>query len=313
MAKQSSAVFQIATDGKAQPFSAKQIAAPQLLRKYASLNPVSAGGKLYLFGYDPAQAQCDVYAVSAKAPCLSHVAAKPAIGKAKDIINTFMLGNVSYLAAYTAKKGIFDVYSVGADLSLSQPYKFYRNHELAISLGFTTVKPFSLYGQVYFLGYRGDTGYVAMYSASTIVSSPAPDVPPLQMLPIWSHPWAAGWTRFAFFPLGGETFFLKTNTKILNVNIDHVLDSPASGTTEVGTLLQSQLPDALNLTNVEPLLLGKGDPHFVTYRADTGAATLNRIHGDCLGWTQLAQFSAPAKMAVVTPVSVGDQNLIVFA
>ena len=119
-------------------------------------------------------------------------------------------------------------------------------------------------------------------------------------------------TRFAFFLLGGEPFFLKTNTKKLNVNIDHVLDTLASGTTEVGTLLQNQLPDALKITNVEPLLLGNADPWFVTYISPTGAATLNRIHADCLGWTQGASFKAPNGSTTVTPLTAGGQTLLVF-
>ena len=217
---------------------------PELRAKHTSITPVSVNGQIYLFAYNPAQNYFDVYEFTPAAPWLTAVKANPAIGKAKDIINAFTLGDLPYICVYTAKNGVFEIYSVANDLSFSQPYKFYRNHELAVSQHFTTLKPFTQFGQVAFLGYRGDTGYVAMYTVGMAATSPAPDVPPLLMLPVWSHPWASGWTRFAFFQFGGEPFFLKTNTKVLNVNIDHILDTMAAGTAEVGTLLQAQLPDA---------------------------------------------------------------------
>jgi hypothetical protein len=312
-AKPTATVFALAPGAKANALAAKEVGKADLKAAYSSLTPVTVEGQSLLFGYAPGQDHFDVYAFSAKAPWLRPLPAKPAIGKGKDIINAFTLGNAPYVCGYTAKNGIFEISSVAKDLSLSAPYRFYRNHELAVSHDFTTLKPFTQFGQVCFLGYRGDNGYVAMYSLSVVVSSPAPGVPPLLMLPVWSHPWAPGWTRFAFFQLGGETFFFKTNTKVLNVNIDHVLDTLSAGTTEVGTLLQAQLPDALKITNVEPIIPGEAVPHFVTYIAPTGAATVNRIHADCLGWTQALAFEAPAKAGVVTPVTLGEQAFLIFA
>jgi hypothetical protein len=312
-AKPTATVFALAPGAKANALAAKDVGKADLEAAYSSLIPVTVEGQSLLFGYAPSQDHFDVYAFAAKAPWLRPLPAKPKIGKGRDIINLFTLGNVPYVCAYTAKNGIFEISSVAKDLSLSPPYRFYRNHELAISQDFTTLKPFIQFGQIVFLGYRGDNGYVAMYSLSVVVSSPAPGVPPLLMLPVWSHPWAPGWTRFAFFQLGGETFFFKTNTKVLNVNIDHVLDSLSAGTTEVGTLLQDQLPDALKITNVEPIILSEAAPHFVTYIAPTGAATVNRIHADCLGWTQALAFEAPAKAGVVTPVKLGGQAYLIFA
>jgi hypothetical protein len=308
-AKHNAAVFNVGSGAK----SVKQLDKPELEGTYASLTPVAVGPATYLLGYDPKKSTLDVYEFVAKTGDLKPAKAKPAIGKSFDIINVFTLGNNPYICAYTAKNGVFEVFSLASDLSISKPYKFYRNHELAISHGFTTVKPFTQYGQVGLLGYRSDTGYVAMYTAAIAVSSTAPDVPPLLMLPVWAHPWAAGWTRFAFFALGGVPFFLKTNTKVLNVNIDHILDTLASGTAEIGTELQAQLPDALKITNVEPFALDHGEPYFVTYIAGTGAATLNRIHADCLGWTQTAKFQAPAHATVVTPVVAGGKTFLVFA
>ncbi len=309
-AKQSAAIFHVGAGAK----SIKQVGKSELAASNASLTPIALGGKTYVLGYHPDVATFDVYEFIAKHAELKPVKAKPQVGKGYDIVNVFTLANQPYVCMYAAKKGILDTYSAASDLTFSsKPYRFYRNHELAISHGFTTLKPFTQYGQFLgLLGYRQDTGYVAMYTVAVAVTSP-PDVPPLLMLPVWAHPWAAGWTRFAFFSLGGVPFFLKTNVKVLNVNIDHVCDSLPNGTIEIGTLLQDQLPDALQLTNVEPFTLSHGEPYFMTYIADTGEATLNRFHADCLGWTKLAAFKAPQGAKAVTPVQTGDQAYLIFA
>jgi hypothetical protein len=165
------------------------------------------------------------------------------------------------------------------------------------------------------LGYSMKTGYVAIYTASVTPVSATPGTPPLLMLPVWAHPWAPGWTRFAFFQFGGENFFLKTNVADpakLNVNIDHIFDTLSAGTVEVGSHLP--LADALDLSNVEPFTLGDGDPYFVAYISKSGSATLSRFHSDGLGWTPVAKFNAQAGAGVVTPVATADGKLfLVFA
>ena len=308
--KPTATVFSVALGSSLTDANVTQLGSATLAADYSVIEHLTVNNNTYLIAYDPSSANADVYQVTATAPYLSLSKTRLAIGQAKDKLNVFTLGNLPYLSVYTAKNGVFQVYAVGSDLSLSKPYEFYRNHELALSQNFSTLKFFLQFGQVVALGYRDD-GYVGMYTASIVSTSPA-GLPPLLMIPVWAHMWAPGWTRFAFFQLGGEPFFLKTNTKKLNVNIDHVLDTLASGTAEVGTLLQDQLPDALKITNVEPLLLGNADPWFVTYISSTGAATLNRIHADCLGWTQGASFKSAAGSTTVTPVLAGEQTLLVF-
>ncbi|HWX34083.1 MAG TPA: hypothetical protein VNZ53_42485, partial [Steroidobacteraceae bacterium] len=86
--------------------------------------------------------------------------------KAADLIEVFSLGNRAYVVAYAAKKGVFNVYAIADDFSLSQPYPFFRNHEPGLSQGFSTLSSFTLYGQVVLLGYRRDNGYVAMYTVA---------------------------------------------------------------------------------------------------------------------------------------------------
>jgi hypothetical protein len=309
--KAAATVFSVTPDASLNSATVQQTGAISLDTKYSVLMTAQVGPKTYLFAYSPSLAAADVFECSAVAPFLTPAKTKLAIGEAKDMLNVFTLGNQTYLSVYTAKNGVFQIYAVNADLSLSKSYEFYRNHELALSQNFSTLAFFTQFGQIVALGYRQDTGYVATYTVATVATSTG-GVPPLLMAPVWSHMWAPGWTRFAFFQLGGEPFFLKTNVKKLNVNIDHVLDTLSAGTTEVGTLLQNQLPDALKLTNVALLLLNAADPWFVTYIASTGAATLNRIHSDCLGWTQGASFKAPTGSATVTPVVVGGKTFLIF-
>jgi len=288
------------------------VAPVELAKSYSTLVPFSINSNTYLLAYSPEQTACDVYLFNEGNGSLKPTTAQLAVGGGKNIINVFTLGNRPYLCAYTAQDGVFTTYAILDDLSLSKPYVFYRNHELAISKGFSTVKFFSQLGQVVFLGYNKTTGYVAMYTASITPISPNPGDLPLLMLPIWSHPWAPGWVRFAFFQFGGENFFLKTNIsnpQNVNVNIDHVFDMPTAGTAEVGTRLN--LVKALDLTSVEPFSLG-ADPYFSTYISGTGELTLYRFHSDCQGWTSVARFDGPPGATVMTPVRASDSRVFLF-
>lgn len=301
------AIYSVVPGDKPDTLTLKELATPHIQSDYASLTPTTVSSSVYLLGYGPTQDGLDVYEFTAASPWLRYVDVKPQIGKGKNIVNTFTLGNEPYVAVYTAETGIFEIYSIESDLGLSKPYQFYRNHELAISKGFTTIKIFTQFGQVVFLGYNGTNGYVAIYTLAVTAISTDPEVPPLLMTPVWSHQWAKGWTRFAFFQLGGENFFFKTNTWKPNVNIDHVLDDLSAGTTEVGTRLS--LYAAQELNNVEPFVLGSADPHFVTYISKSGEVTLNRFHSDCLGWTNMGKLNTRTGAGSVVPISTADRQV----
>ena len=282
----------------------------KLAQSYTTLLSVRVSDRVYVVAYSKEMADSDVYVFAPSDEWLKPAGVKMALGAGKDILNIFTLGDKPHLTTYTEKDGTFTTYGVRDDLSLSKPYVFYRSHELAISKGFSTVKFFTQLGQVVFLGYNKTTGYVAMYTASITPVSPGPGELPLVMLPIWSHPWAPSWVRFAFFQFGGENFFLKTNIgnpQNINVNIDHVMDILTAGTAEVGTGLQ--LAKALDLTNVEPFTL-RGDPYFAAYLSGTGELTLYRFHSDCRGWTAVARCDAPTGASVMTPIAVSDSEAV---
>ena len=204
---------------------------------------------------------------------------------------------------------MFDIYSISDGLVLSEPLRFARNHELAVSQGFATLKSFLVFGEVAFLGYREDTGYVAMYTVTMTSQSPK-GVPPLRVMPVWSHQWAKGWTRFAFFQLGGENFFFKTNTWKPNVNIDHIFDDLTAGTVKARHADRSA-GATQSVDIVEPLSVNNGDPYFVAYKKKSGELTLNRIHADCLGWTKSDTVAAKAGAGQVVPVAASaDKNFL---
>jgi hypothetical protein len=306
----SSLIYQIQESNKPNTVDVKEVgSSPAIGSSYANLAPIVVKGKTYLLGYNSNADHLDIFEFSAASPWLKAVSAKPSIKTGLSIIEPFMIGNRSDIAGYEPKKGIFYLYSVADDLSLSKtPYEFFRNHEPSLTQGFATLKSFTSFGQVVFLGYNFSNGYVAMYTLSVTATSP-PDSPPLLLTPTWAHNWAKGWTRFAFFQLGGENFFLKTNTDKPNVNIDHIMDGLSAGTAEVGTNLD--LKDAQKLSLVQAFYLGNGDPYFVTYKND-GTLTFFRFHSDCLGWTQVASLSSKSNATQMVPLAVGGKQYLVI-
>jgi hypothetical protein len=304
-----SVIYSVAQTANTNKVTVKKVAEPTAIKTtYASLTSVTVQGKTYLLGYNPAMDAPDLYEFTAKAPWLQPATGTLKVGAGYDIIEPFTLGNRPFVACYTAKNGVFSIFSIADDLSISGPFKFFRNHEPALTQGFTTLKAFVCFGTVVFLGYNGVNGYVALYTLTTSATSPA-NTPPLLMTPQWSHVWAKGWTRFAFFQLGGENFFFKTNTWKPNVNIDHVLDGLTTGTIEVASNLNDALKDAQTLNIVEPVVLGTGDPYFVTYMKD-GAMTLNRFHSDCMGWTTVAALTSKTNATQVVPIGAGAKAFL---
>lgn len=276
---------------------------------YAGLIPMFLNGHSYLFGFDVQQDCLVPYDFIMSAPWLVPRSEKTSIGTGRNLIGAFVQGNRPYLSVYTASSGIFEMYSLMDDISLSKPVLFYRNHEPAISQGFTTLKFFTCFGQVVFLGYNAKDGHVALYTIRTLATSPS-NLPPIAISPVWSHQWAQGWTRFAFFQFGGENFFIKTNTWRPNVNIDHIHDSLGLGTVEVATHME--LEDAQDLSNVETFQLGTGNPHFVTYLKDAGLLRFYRFHGDCNGWDLVGRTNSKVGAGIVTPISMPDGQVFLL-
>lgn len=286
-------------------------AASGLAAGYTALVPVQVGAATALFAYNKTTQKADVYTLTDSAPWVQLSSAKIDLaGPAWDSLSTFVLGNDPYLMTYEREHGNFGFYRIANDLTVSKPYTFYFARNTPTH-GFTTVAAYTSLGQVTFTGYDFDTGIVANFSLA-VTSSSADGVPPLLAQNLWYHQWAKGWTRFAFFQLGGANFFFKINTAKLNVNIDHMQDNPAAGSVEVGSYLQAQLPDALSITNTAHVPWSNGEPYLLTYIASSGATVVYRIHADCQGWTNLNACTTEKDASQTVPYRIGNTSFVLF-
>lgn len=265
---------------------------------YTSIVPFVIN-KSSMLMYDKTSGKTDVYLI--KNTTWMQKVASHTLDSGFDLMNPFLLANQPHILAYNAESGKFEFFKIEKDVTLSLLYTYSKTYGDDTTLGYTTVQPFSYRGSVYYLCYDFDTGKVAVYQLSVQATKP------LKTSIMYLHTWAQGWTRFAFFQLGGENFFLKTNTKYINVNIDHIVDDPSQGSHPVGTHLD--LPQDLDV--VAAFTMGGGDPYFVTYKK-SGETTFNKIHGDCLGWTQEAALSTVNDADIVAPFQLDSANYVLI-
>ncbi|MBU6997061.1 MAG: hypothetical protein HXS42_05360 [Theionarchaea archaeon] len=275
------------------------VATGTLPEGYTSIFPFAINSDSYMLMYDTTTHEADMYLI--KGTTWMNRVASQDLDSGFDIMNSFLLANQPHILAYNAKSGTFEFFLIEQNLTLSLLYTYSKSYGDDATVGYTTVQPFSYRGSVYYLCYNFDTGGIAVYQLSV------PETEPLKTTGIYLHEWAQGWTRFAFFKVGGENFFLKTNTKYVNVNIDHIVDDPSQGSHPVGTHLN--LPQ--DLDTVAAFSMNGGDPYFVTYKK-SGETTFNRIHGDCLGWTQEAALSTVEDASLAVPFQIGSMNYVLI-
>ena len=282
---------------------------------YTGLVPVQVGAKLVLFAFNKATQQLDAYLLTGSAPWVAQATTGTKLaGGPWDMISTFVLGNIPYLLTYRADTGGFGYFAILNDLTLSPPFIFAASHTTP-SNGFSTVAPYtSLLNGQYVLGYDVTTGRVENFSV-VVVPTSAGGVPPLLATNVWFHQWAKGWTHFAFFQLGGSNFFFKINRlnpQKLNVNIDHMQDNPAMGSIEVGTQLQSVLPDVLTIDIAAIIPWAYGEPYLFTYVAATGSANVYQVHADCLGWTLEVSKTLITGASLAAPYQIGNTSYVLM-
>jgi len=275
--------------------------------RYDAFATLRNGDDHLLCAYRAADGLADFFRITLSAPYLTKLAAID-LGKGWASLNAFKYINESFLMTYRPDTGQFGFFSIGRDLVIAGHYNYVRLHAPATSRDFTMVRPFVAGGRVIFMGYGFESGSVCLYRIEGTVSSRT-DALPIAAHTVWDHIWAPGWTRFAFFTLGGEVFFLKTNTKFPNVNIDHILDDPITGTSEVGSNLQ--LVDAQDLSLVASFEQDQGHPHFVAYRPD-GLIVAYRIHSTCTGWSHLCQAQAVCNAYTLLPVVVDQKQWFIL-
>jgi hypothetical protein len=309
-------LYRVSAAAKRDSLTVKEVwsqnGATPLASGYSQIVPLSVAGQTYLLAFD-AKGNGSAFRVSSKAPWIEPVASKISLGAPADIVEPFIIGMNPYLLAYSAEKGPMTFIPISNDLSSQPSYTFSRVRPPATS-GFTVTKPIVINSLVYVLCYSFATGDVDIFSLSvTATPQPGskPGTPPLLMLPVWVHQWAKNWTRFAFFTLGAENFFFKINMGKINVNIDHVLDDPTLGTTEVGTYLQDQLDDPKNIDIAQPFTMNGGDPYFVAYKK-SGSTGWYRFHGDCQGWTKEAESDTVKGATQIVPYQFGEDRFELF-
>jgi len=275
---------------------------------YTDLTVLDVGATSYLIGYGTGANDADVFAIEPGAAPFRKNDAGLALGTGWDALAPFVLGNRPHLMSYRRDRGTFGFFEIGSDLTASAPFRFGHPRDPGLSVGFSEVKPMVCIGQVFFLGYNFDTGNVVLYSLA-VTSTSEGGAPPLAAHHVWQRSWAKGWTRFAWFTLGGGNFFLKTNTDRPNVNIDHVRDNPADGTAEVAT--QMDLQDAQSLDICAAFTLGNGEPYFAAYKKD-GTTTLYRFHADCRGWTQVGSAATIPDATHIVPIVSPEATQLLF-
>lgn len=193
----------------------------------------------------------------------------------------------------------------------SEYVQFYRissdtvTHIAAIRLGkgFTTVQPLYYRNDVFFVAYNKVSGEVVKFQ----VIAPAHSA--LYAQKAWSATWAQGWTRFAFFRLGAENFFIKTNEKYHKVNIDHFMDSIDLGSHPV--LNQPASDKMLGQTDVQAFYDTNQNPYFFTYQPD-GTMTFNRFRGDCKGWQPAFSSQQTANVSLIHTAQLTTRTLVLL-
>ncbi|HXZ02496.1 MAG TPA: hypothetical protein VEI03_21055 [Stellaceae bacterium] len=274
----------------------------------AHLVPFTNQGTSYLLGVN-AKGAASAYRLRNKAPWIEPVKSAIDLGGPCDIVQPFAIGGRLHFIAYTAKAGLLKFFAIGDGLASSKkPFEYFRHRQPGVTTGWTVLQPVTHLNKNYYMTYGFHTGAVELFSIS-VAATVAGDVPPLDTENVWSWVWAKGWTRFAFFQLGGENFFLKTNTLKPNVNIDHLDSDPNIRSNEVGT--EMDLEDAQQLDICSSFYQNGNTPYFITYMKN-GKTTVNRVHGDCLGWTTEARLTAVKGASQIVTYGIDGQTFALF-
>ncbi len=246
----------------------------------------------YVIGFNPTTKKAVVYITSVDGTFFKESFIKN-FSFGTSIIDVFYMGNRPMLLTYNPEDKHADI------IHISDDFEFTSAYQVKIGKGLSTVKTFSYRFGQFFIAYDVKNGAVAKYQIS---------IPPNGIAyaeKTWSATWAKGWTRFSFFQMGGENFFIKTNEVYGKVNIDHFMDDPTESSHPV---LNIDVPDQmLNLNFVSAFTNVEGFPFFATYRTN-GETTYNSIYGNCLGWSIECTMPSIADASCLFSFNVGTNN-----
>ncbi|MCL3779922.1 hypothetical protein EMN47_05905 [Prolixibacteraceae bacterium JC049] len=198
--------------------------------------------------------------------------------------------------SYNEKTGYLSILDISDNLKLNIVCT------LNIGKGISTLKSFIYRWRMFFIAYNIETGHVDKYEVLINKSTSS-----ISTSKVWDDKWAQGWTRFSFFQLGAENFFIKTNIKYVKVNIDHFMDDADEGSHPV---LNIDAPAQMrSLNNVSAFTDQKGFPFFAAYSTD-GNLSFNRIYGNCLGWDMVSLLNSEPGRSLLLPFKNDKQNYL---
>lgn len=270
------------------------------------INPIQEGlesfvtfkmnSKTYTIGFDSANKKAIIYnTYNKEADQYFTLAGNTDIAFGSTIVDVFYMGNIPMLLTYDPTSEYADLVQISEDFKLTSAY------QVKIGKGLSTVKTFSYRFSQFFIAYDITSGHVEKFEISI------PPHQPVYAEKTWSDKWAQGWTRFSFFQLGGENFFIKTNLKYNKVNIDHFMDDPNESSHPV---LDMDAPaQMVGLSDVSAFTNEIGDPFFTTYRSN-GEMTFNRINGNCLGWKDLSSETSIKNASDLMSFTVDNKNYV---
>ena len=284
-----------------------------LPKGYSNIVPTTIKSVQYLFAYSKTDSKLDIYEVteSENSFVLKVSDYKMCDNKDWDIFDIFVLGNLNYILAYNKERGYVGIYQIYDDLSLSRVPFIYLNKRDTPTKEFTTIKVLESLGNMYLCCYDTNSGRVAAFSINIIHKSDNGS-PAIRMLNVWYHHWARCWENFVFFQFGGSNFFFKINNGKLNVNIDHLQDDPANGSVEVGSHLEHQLPNALDVKLSSLVPWPNDSPHFITFNPKSETASLHEIHANCRGWTNKCETTVPDASQIVSYMINGISYVLFY-
>ena len=221
------------------------------------------------------------------------------ISSTANLISILDISGTFFCLVYDSIQNMLIFFKITSDLKLEQVY------QLNAPGTFTTLKTFSYREKTFFIMYDIITGSVYKYQVA-INTSPET----FSVENVWSDTWAKGWTRFSFFQLGTENFFIKTNISYKKVNIDHFMDDPNEGSHPV---LNIDAPEQMiDANNVVVFLNTKGFPFFATYNSTNGMLTFNSIYANCQGWDSECELTTDSEQELMLTFCINSENYILL-
>jgi hypothetical protein len=252
----------------------------------------------YLVGFENNTLQADIYLTFNQADgTFLNFKTQNSVTFNASMVEMMYAGEVPVCLAYDPVSGNINFLQINQELSLSPVFS------LNVGTGITTIKAFTYRSDQFLIAYNMNTGYVTKYQII------ATNLTAISATNVWSAKWAVTWTRFSFFQMGAENFFIKTNLNAVKVNIDHFMDDSNEGSHPV--LNMDAPPQMIGLNNVNAFVDPKGFPYFATYRT-TGELTFNSIYGSCLGWDIECQMNTEANRSLMLPFLINKNNYLIL-